>query len=347
MSRASMPIVLWPEQDRSMLQMLCQKSGPFDDTGPWANLRAPSIKLYTNGYGRWLQWLSENEVYMLQQPAATRATMPRMRSWITSLSTVSPTSRHMFFNGALQFLRAIAPDADWSELFKAKRRLERAAGKGDPARKHGRVLSSQVLLKAALQLAGPISDAAPTPLARAKHQRDGTMMALLTAMPMRHCALAELEIGQSVLVEERAITVSLSGDLTKNRHPWEGDIPEPVSSLVRRYLGDARPFLLSRSDKDHNMLWVCNNGDPMSYSYVGRKIPAITAALTGVRIPPHFFRDAAATTLARISPREAKLIRPVLGHASSRTAERHYIQAGTIEAARDYHMLVSKMRRRT
>lgn len=345
MIRLSMPIAEWPEQDRVMFEMLCQKGGPFDDAGPWAKLRASSIKLYTNGYSRWLQWLCDNAAGMLQQPPASRATMPRMRAWLNSLSTVSPTSRHIFFNGTLQFLRAFEPDADWSGLSRVKRQLERAAGKGNPARKQGRILSSQVLLKAALQHAGSVADADQTPLARAKRQRDGTMVALLTAMPMRHRALSALKIGTSLLVNEATITVSLPGELTKNRHPWEADVPEPVSKLMRRYLEETRPFLLSRSNKHHDMLWVCNNGDPMSYGYVGRRIPDITAAMTGIRIPPHFFRDAAATTLARMSPTDAKLIRPVMGHTSSKTAERHYIHAGTIEAARDYNKLVSNMRR--
>lgn len=346
MIRRSMPIAEWPEQDRVLLQALHQKGGPFDDVGAWANLRASSIKLYTNGYSRWLHWLFANAADVLQEPPASRATMPLMRAWLTSLTAVGPTSQHIFFNGALQFLRASAPDIDWSELLRIKRRLERAAGRGDPARKQGRILSSQVLLNAAIELAGPISEAAPTPLARAKLQRDGTMMALLTVMPMRHRAFAALEIGKSLLVSEATATVSLPAELTKNGHPWEADVPESAYRLLRHYIQETRPFLLSRSSKSHDLLWVCSNGDPMSYSYVGQRIPNITEAMTGVRIPLHFFRDSASTTLSRMSPTSAKLIRPVMGHASSKTAERHYIHAGTIEAAHDYNKLISNMRTR-
>lgn len=62
----------------------------------------------------------------------------------------------------------------------------------------------------------------------------------------------------------------------------------------------------------------------------------VTKRLTGVRIPPHFFRDAAATSLARLSPQDARLIRALLGHSSFGVAERHYIRACTIEAGRNY-----------
>ena len=61
-------------------------------------------------------------------------------------------------------------------------------------------------------------------------------------------------------------------------------------------------------------------------------------------MPPHFFRDAAATTLAQISPESARLIRPILAHSGFGTAERHYIHAGSIEAGRDYAAVIRRMK---
>lgn len=72
----------------------------------------------------------------------------------------------------------------------------------------------------------------------------------------------------------------------------------------------------------------------------------VTEKLTGVRVSPHLFRDTAATTLARSSPDAARLIKPVLAHASGGTAERHYIQANSIEAGRDYADVISRLKRR-
>jgi integrase len=59
----------------------------------------------------------------------------------------------------------------------------------------------------------------------------------------------------------------------------------------------------------------------------------------------HLFRDAAATTLARILPESARLIRPVLAHSGFQTAERHYIHAQTIEAGRDYAAVVQRLKK--
>ena len=178
-----------------------------------------------------------------------------------------------------------------------------------------------------------------------KELRDAAMVALLAMMPIRHRAFAGLQLGASLIIDNQTLTILLPGELTKTGTLWEAELPEPAAGLLRRYLSDARPYLLARNDKVHDMLWACDNGDPMSYSYVGRRIPQITQVLTGKAIPPHFFRDAAATTLARTSPKAAQLISPVLGHADSRTAERHYIHAGTIEASRDFAALLRQLKK--
>lgn len=343
--RMSLPVTEWPEQDHLMLESLLQKGGPFDDRGAFADLRSSSIQLYTMCYARWLQWLCRNAPETLQDPPISRATLVRMQDWLKSLDDVAPTSRKMFFTGALQVLKAVAPEADWAAHTRQKNRLTQAAGRGDPKRKQGRILSSRVLLRGAMAHAAKSDDEALTPLARAKYQRDGAMVALLTVMPMRHKALTGLRIRHSLLVTATTIIVSLPHELTKNGQPWEADVPEPVATLLRRYLTEARLFLLTRSGKCHDYLWACNNGDPMSYSYIGRKIPDVTLALTGKAIPPHFFRDCAATTLTRTSPNDAKLIRSVLGHANFKTAEQHYIHAGTLEASRDYTKLINNIKR--
>lgn len=59
----------------------------------------------------------------------------------------------------------------------------------------------------------------------------------------------------------------------------------------------------------------------------------------------HYTDNAAATSLARISPESARLIGPVLAHSGFRTAERHYIHAQTIEAGRDYAAVVQRLKK--
>jgi hypothetical protein len=81
----------------------------------------------------------------------------------------------------------------------------------------------------------------------------------------------------------------------------------------------------------------------LGYAGIGDQVIKATFQTTGKKIPPHFFRDAAASTMARQSPANARLIRPLLAHSSFGTAERHYIQAQGIETGRDHAAIVARL----
>ena len=343
--RKSMPVVDWPIVDHEMWDDLVRAGGLFDDHGALSRLRPSTMRNLTQSWGRFLEWLRLHDPASLTEPPIDRATLPRILAWLEAECNLSPTSRLMFFSGVLRLLCAAAPESDWSAHRRIKIGLGRLAGRGDLSRKAGRILDSRVLLEAALRHAGSELGQEATALQRAKRLRDAAMVALLAMMPIRHRAFARLQLGASLIVNNQTLTILLPGELTKTGTLWEAELPEPAAGLLRRYLSDARPYLLARNDKGHDMLWACDNGNPMSYSYVGRRIPQITQVLTGKAIPPHFFRDAAATTLARTSQKAAQLISPVLGHADCRTAARHYIHAGTIEASRDFAALLRQLKK--
>lgn len=248
----------------------------------------------------------------------------------------------MFVDGVYRVVTAAAPDLDWSRHKRLLGALKRLAKGGTPERKRGRILSSRVLLKAGLDLAGPQAQATQNALQRALKQRDGTMVALLALMPIRLRALHELSLGTSVYVEEESITVALSEDMTKTGVPWEADISEPAATVFRTYLTETRPFLMARGKQMHDRLWVEKKGAPMQKSTLRLRIAETTLKQTGIRIPPHFFRHAAATTLARENTTASKLIRPVLAHSGFETAEKHYIQATTLDAGRAFNALLQK-----
>lgn len=339
-----MSAVDWPMPDQMMWSMLCQEGGPFDDYGALAHLRRPSLDMYAEAYGRWLEWLRQSEPAALTEAPVERVSMSRLRAWLASSPHLHVSSRLIFLRGLLRVLRAADPAKDWSLFTRIERNLERQVGRGNQARKSGRILSSSTLLAAGIRRATVDAEDAPTPLDRAACQRDGAMVAFLAALPLRHRSFAELRIGHSLYVAGAVITVSLPEELTKSGVPWEAELFPKAGEVVLRYLQESRPFLMSRRDQHHDYLWVGNLGGPMSYSYIGKKVPEITEGLTGVKIPPHFFRDAAATTLARESPTSAKVISPVLGHSAPGIAERHYIQAGTLEAGRDFSKLIKRLK---
>ena len=66
----------------------------------------------------------------------------------------------------------------------------------------------------------------------------------------------------------------------------------------------------------------------------------------GIAIPPHFFRDCAATTVATRDPEHARIIASILGHARRETAERYYNHARTLTAGRALQEIVRRHRER-
>ncbi|MGC9371240.1 MAG: tyrosine-type recombinase/integrase [Paracoccaceae bacterium] len=340
-----LPLAEWPEADADMWDALQREGGPLDDRGRLVHLRATSLETLQLRYGRWLQWLSDSEPETLAQSPADRATPARLKAWLADLGHTAPMTRLMFVDGVLRVMRAVDPDRDWSVQMRLKAGLKRAAGRGDPARKAGRILSSGALLRAGRMLATEHVEAASTRLQAMTRLRDGTMIAMLALMPMRRRAFAGLTLGHSIHVDGEAILVSLPGELTKTGVPWEAEVPAQVAPLLRRYLAESRPFFMTRGEERHDVLWVMERGCAFEENYLGQRIGGLTLKLTGKRVPPHFFRDAAATTLARVSPQSARLIRPILAHSSFGTAERHYIHARSIEAGRDYATVLAEKKR--
>jgi integrase/recombinase XerD len=65
------------------------------------------------------------------------------------------------------------------------------------------------------------------------------------------------------------------------------------------------------------------------------------AARMARSLPPHWFLDAAATTIAIEDPIHVRDARHVLGHTSLATTERHYNQARGLEASRRHQAVLA------
>ena len=342
--RRTLPWEAWPAADRAMWDALVQQGGLLDDEGPLAHVRESTRVIIQRRYARWLGWLNEVDPEQLLVSPQDRATPERLLAWLDSMAALSPSTKSAFLDAPVRVLRLAAPHLDREAQLRVRRIAEQRVRRSTSLRKVGRVVSSAKLLEAGLELAGPLADAASTPLEAAKRRRDGTMVALLALMPMRRRAFAALELGRSVLVEGARIDIVLSETMTKNGALWEAPVPEVIASPLRRYIDEVRPFLMARGTGWHNLLWTDGRGAPLEPGYLAMRIVNATRTLIGVNVSPHLFRDAAATSLARLSPQHAQLIRPLLGHQSFGVAERHYIQASMIEAGRDYAAVIEQLR---
>ncbi|UWQ58625.1 tyrosine-type recombinase/integrase [Leisingera caerulea] len=341
-----LPISEWPAADQAMWHALFAEGGPLDGQGPLIHLRKTSRHSLALRYGQWLKWIATTEPSTLACAPVERVTCKRLVQWLSSLDRLADMTRLMLVDGVLRvaMATATAPGRDWSQETKLRKRLKYHAGRGLQSRKHGRILSSAVLLEAGLKLVEASASRLNHSLYAATDMRDGAMISLLALMPIRLRALAGLELGSSVIVGQDLILVSIPEDLSKTGQPWEAEVPPQAAAALRAYIDKARPLLAQRGQGNISSLWLNRKGNGLRYAGIGPCVARQTLRMTSVRVPPHFFRDAAATALARSSPESARLIRGVLGHKGFRTAERHYIHAQTIEAGRDYASLIARLK---
>ncbi len=81
-------------------------------------------------------------------------------------------------------------------------------------------------------------------------------------------------------------------------------------------------------------LWLARNGRRLPADTFADMIARRTSKHFGVRLTPHRFRHCAATAIAEDNLEEFHIIRIILGHATSATAQKHYIEARNRQAFR-------------
>jgi site-specific recombinase XerD len=128
----------------------------------------------------------------------------------------------------------------------------------------------------------------------------------------------------------------------KNRRGLEFPWPPALLEALRTYLTVHRPVLLAGQSVQE--LWVGRQGR-LTYSGCRQVILQATEETIGHAVPPHFFRDSAATTIALHDPEHVGIIPALLGHTTPRTAEQHYNHATSVVAARTHQQTIARLRR--
>lgn len=328
-----LPLEAWPAADREMWARLTRQASPFDDPGPLAHLAEATQGMSRSAYGKWLSWIAQTDPAALDLRPEARATLERFLSWLQANNHLTPSGQHTYAGNALRALFKAFPGQDWSGHWHAVKSLDHAQKRFGSRRKDGRILDSGMVLQRALQLA-EAAESERHALPRALQQRNGCLLAFLTLIPLRRRALAGLRLGQSLLQTEGGFWVEVSPEMSKTATRWSAQVPDSLVPVLTRYLDDTRPWLLARSDMSTDRLWITKDGKPLTDTALSTLIRHQTRSLFGIELSPHLFRDMAATTLARHSPADARLIRPLLAHASHQTAERHYNHAKGIEVGR-------------
>jgi integrase len=171
---------------------------------------------------------------------------------------------------------------------------------------------------------------------RAVAFRDGLAISLLVYRPFRLKNFANLRIGHELVQSAGKWHLVLPREDTKNHRPHEARFPKALLGDLSTYLERFRPILLAGeagcTPSYTDALWVSETGTAWESGALSHRIADLTQGRLNRRIPPHWFRDVAATTIAIEAPRNIADAHLVLGHASHMTTQKHYIQAQSLQA---------------
>jgi integrase/recombinase XerD len=327
---------LWPALDRAIWEAALQPGDLLDADKFAARWSAASRHCIAQGYGVWLGWLEANGRLDPTAPPEARVTREQVRAYLDALQgkadyTVASLLQHL--GSAMQ---AIAPQLDWRWLQRAAGRIRGHAVLAKD--KRPRLRSPEELVRLGIALMDSAAGRARCPADRAVRYRDGLVIALLAYRPIRLKNLAAIHLDRHLLRRGQAWWLQFAATETKTRQALEMPFPADLKPWLEGYLATYRPILAARGAARglpaSKALWLAREGSQLSASIIWLVIKQHTQAAFGVPLCPHLFRDCAATAMAVSAPEQVRMIPDLLGHRSAATADRHYNQAGSLEAGR-------------
>jgi site-specific recombinase XerD len=175
------------------------------------------------------------------------------------------------------------------------------------------------------------------------------LVALLAARPLRLANLVGLTLDRTLVRRGKEWWIQIPAAETKTNEPIEQPWPELLIVCLENYLTCHRTVLVQRHGRwaraAGQQLWLSRDGSPMTRRAIYDRITRATLKGLGRALPPHLFRDAAATTLAIEDPRHVRIASRLLGHRTFSTTEKYYNQARGVEASRVMQDYLLSLRR--
>jgi integrase len=334
----------WPEIDRQRWQAAVAKGDLLLEDGPGVRLRPATLDRHCRSYGRWLGWLQRHGRLDPAQPPGARATAEAVAAYVAELQALTASQSVLVRLQSLAVvLRWLDPETERPWL---RRVLARLHAMARPVRdKRARLQSADDLEALGRRMMREAEAAVDLPAGdRARHYRDGLLIAFLACRPLRLKNLLAMQIGRHLHRQGDGWWIDIPTEETKTRRLILLPFPDALVPALERYLAIWRPHLASPDRvAGSSALWLTKEGGPMSDTLAHCRITRHTEAAFGRPVNPHLFRDAAATTVALTCPEQIGIVTPLLGHTSIATAQRHYNLARATEATQAWHRVLDDM----
>ena len=345
--RRSKPLEEWPEADQAWWQAALVPGDVFQEGGSRAGYSEHTNCGLVRNYGRWLTSLDRRGQLDRTDSPADRITPARVRAYVADLERYNATHTILTRLGdLLAAARVMEPHRDWTWINQIARPIR---ARNQPARpKRPRLVATSMLFNLGVDLMAA-AEQVTSPRDRAVDFRDGLMLSLVAARPLRLANLVGLTLERTLVRRGKQWWIEIPAANTKTKHPIELPWPEPLIAALDIYLSCHRPVLAECYEPGgpaaDQALWLSRRGGAMSRNGIYDRITKLTLKDLGRSIHPHLFRDCAATSLAIEDPRHVRIAASLLGHRRFATTERFYIQAGNIEASRIMQNFLLSLRR--
>jgi integrase/recombinase XerD len=345
--RRCRPLGEWPDIDRHLWLTALVPGDLLEGGGARAKFTENTNRGVVEGYGRWLQWLDRHGLLDQTNLPADRITPDRVRAYLADLE------RHNATQTVLNRLVHLSTAAtvmdqhrDWSWL---NRMAAPIRARHRPARpKRPRLVAPRELFDLGVDLM-ILAESRNATCDRATTFRDGLMIALLAARPLRLANLVGLTLDRTLVVRGKQWWIQIPAMETKNREPIELAWPELLVPFLDTYLACHRPVLAQRHGRwtrpIGEALWLSIDGSPMTRRAIYDRITRCTRKGLGRAINPHLFRHCAATSIAIEDPTHVRIASRLLGHRTFSTTEKYYNQARSVEATRLMQNFLLSLRR--
>ncbi len=341
--RRSLPFAEWPEADRDLWQVLVAEGDILEGGGPGAAWAPTTKSNVRKACGYWLFWLSQNGLLAVDTPPMDRVTPDRVRAYVEDLqASVASSTVFTYILDLLRFVKATSPERDWTWLTGVKNRLW---ARITPARnKISKIRPAQDLFCLGLDLMDTAKDirCRYNPVAAHTQFRDGFVIALLAARPIRLKNITAMEIGRHLIRIDDIHWLRFDASEIKNRVAIEVTLPEALTDYVDTYLTEHRPVLLGGAIS--NRVWISRFGSNLSETVIRHHVKNRTEKAFGQALSPHLFRDCAVTSIAIEDPDHVRIAANILGHSRLSTTRRYYDQSHMLAAGRSYQSAVVELR---